>query len=198
MISSKEILKSRKVNKTSITIIIVFVFFFLTSPSLPLLYMLPFSKIYKINTFLLSWHGVLSERVTYIMQHIFMYKILLHVWTLLVLKPNTLEVRIVDTIYRSSFGVSAPFTPPLQVSKQLPFPLSWAGVPLLIDQTSLVLNVTPLSRLCLSYLPILSTNSLHSIQFNSIRFDSIRFDSVHSIQFNSIQFNSIQLNSIGN
>ena len=191
MISSKEILKSRKVNKTSITIIIVF--FFLTSPCLPLLYMLPFSKIYKINTFLLSWHGVLSERVTYIMQHIFMYKILLHVWTLLVLKANTLEVRIVDTIYRSSFGVSAPFTPPLQVSKQLPFPLSWAGVPLLIDQTSLVLNVTPLSRLCLSYLPILSTNSLHSI-----RFDSIRFDSVHSIQFNSIQFNSIQLNSIGN
>lgn len=79
MISSKEILKSRKVNKMSITIIIVFVFVFLTSPSLPLLYMLPFSKIYKINTFLLSWHGVLSERVTYIMQHIFMYKILLHV-----------------------------------------------------------------------------------------------------------------------
>ena len=155
--------------------------------------MLPFSKIYKINTFLLSWHGVLSERVTYIMQHIFMYKILLHVWTLLVLKPNTLEVRIVDTIYRSSFGVSAPFTPPLQVSKQLPFPLSWAGVPLLIDQVSLVLNVTTLSSLCLSYLPILSTNSLHSIRFDSIRFDSIQYIRFNSTQFNSTQFNSIQL-----
>ena len=191
MISSKEILKSRKVNKTSITIIIVF--FFLTSPCLPLLYMLPFSKIYKINTFLLSWHGVLSERVTYIMQHIFMYKILLHVWTLLVLKANTLEVRIVDTIYRSSFGVLAPFTPPLQVSKQWPFLLSWAGVPLLIDETSLVLNVTTLSRLCLSYLPILSTNSLHSIRFDSIRFDSIQYIRFNSTQFNSTQFNSIPL-----